>query len=94
MYIEFELPKGTTGITAGSANTNIEQVLSRWSSRYQIAYISKTIKYTKRVTFDQDEFYSLFALTWGSFDESKHSYLNRWRIVSDLNNKTEFSSRV
>lgn len=91
MYIEFVLPNGAGGMAAQAADYRIKRALDEWSDRHQIPYVSKHIKYTRRVTFDADEYYSLFALTWGQFDETKHSCLNRWRIVSDLNNKTEFN---
>jgi len=94
MYIEFVLPNGAGGMAAHTADAKIQRALAEWSSQYQIPYVSKHIKYTRRVTFDTDESYSLFALTWGHFDETKNSCLNRWRIVSDLNNKTKFDSRV
>lgn len=94
MYIEFSLPSGlvTPGQTAFHANKIINNELVLWSQRYQIPYDTKIVKYIKRVTFEQDEHYSLFAMTWNP--DRKFYALGRWRIVSDLNNKIEFDSRV
>lgn len=88
MYIEFALPTGAAGAAAGYANFVIETALKQWGKKHQIAYISKVIKFTKRVTFDQDQDYTVFALTWNS--GKTHQYLSRWHIVSDLNNKIKF----
>lgn len=87
MYIEFSLPKGSPG-RAGSAaayvNRQITNALHQWSDKYNIPYNSKIHKFTKRVTFDSDEHYTLFSITW---NVKKDNFLDRWRIVSDLNNK-------
>lgn len=94
MYIEFSLPTGAGGMAAGYTNAEIERVLSQWSSHHQINYISKTIKYTKRVTFERDESYTVFAMTWSQFCSPKKPFLSKWRIVSDPNNKTTFDFAV
>ncbi len=87
MYIEFRL--GTAnGDGAAQANMIINNALHEWSDRYEIPYNTKIIKYTKRITFDQDEHYSLFAMTWNP--DQKFYALSKWRIVSDLNNKSSF----
>lgn len=88
MYIEFELSRRDAlmvGLVAWRAENIIDRELVAWSERYQIAYKTKTIKYRKRVTFDSDESYSLFAMTWNP--DRKFQVLSKWRIVSDLNNK-------
>jgi hypothetical protein len=92
MYIEFSLPNGAAGQAAGHANMIVNNELVLWSQKYQIPYTTKIVKYIKRVTFEQDEHYSLFAMTWNP--AQKFYALGRWRIVSDLNNKIEFDSRV
>ena len=92
MYIEFSLPTGAAAQSARHANMIINNELEAWSEKYNIKYQTKIIKYTKRVTFDDERFYSVFAMTWNP--ERKYTALGRWRIVSDLNNKTEFDSRV
>lgn len=88
MYIEFDLAKADSllpGLVMYRANLIIDRELTLWSNRYQIPYRTKTVKYKKRVTFDSDESYSLFSMTWNT--ERKFRALGKWRIVSDLNNK-------
>ena len=88
MYIEFELANPDdvlVGLVAYRADTLIDQALANWSELYQTAYKTKRVKYKKRVTFDSDESYTLFAMTWNT--ERKFRALGKWRIVSDLNNK-------
>ena len=94
MYIEFSLSYGSANAqtTAAQANIIINNHLVLWSQKYQISYTTKIVKYTKRVTFEQDEHYSLFAMTWNP--DKRYYALGRWRIVSDLNNKTSFDSAV
>jgi hypothetical protein len=92
MYIEFALPRGAAGQAAAHANGVLNQYLHKWSDRYCIPYTTKIHNFTKRIAFDNDEHYSLFVLTWNP--DKKYHFLSRWRIVSDLNNKTEFDSSV
>lgn len=91
MYIEFQLPDGSAGQTPGYPNMLINRALHEWSDRYNIPYNVKNVKYFKRITFDDDAHYTLFSMTW---NPANQRFLDRWRIVSDLNNKIEFSSRV
>ena len=88
MYIEFSLPNGSAGQAAAHSNRMITMALHEWSTKYDIPFNTKTIKYIKRVTFENDEHYSFFAMTWNP--DKKFHALGRWRIVSDLNNKIEF----
>jgi len=90
VYIEFQLPNGSAGQAAAHANRIITLALHDWSDKYNIPYNVKNVKYFKRVTFDQDEHYSFFAMTWNP--DKKIHVLGKWRIVSDLNNKIEFDS--
>lgn len=90
MYIEFSLPNGSAGQAAAHSNRIITMALHEWSTKYDIPFNTKTIKYIKRVTFENDEHYSFFAMTWNP--DKKFHALGRWRIVSDLNNKKEFDS--
>lgn len=63
MYIEFRmvwLPDGTT--TAAWPTIGVE--LHNWAAKYNIKYRQKIIKHTLRVTFDSDDSYMLFAMTW------------------------------
>lgn len=90
MYIEFSLPNGSAGQAAAHSNRMITMALHEWSTKYDIPFNTKIIKYIKRVTFENDEHYSFFAMTWNP--DKKFHALGRWRIVSDLNNKKEFDS--
>jgi len=90
MYIEFSLPNGSAGQAAAHSLLSIRKTLVTWGQKYNVPYSEKTIKYTHRVTFDDDAHYSLFAMTWNP--DKKFYALDRWRIVSDLNNKTSFDS--
>ena len=80
MYIEFDL----THIKTSGELLLLRKEILDWAKRYDIAYREKTIKFKYRVTFDQDKTYSFWAVTW---NPKQHSQLNRYRIVSDLNNK-------
>jgi hypothetical protein len=84
MYIEFTLPQGAGGMAAGHTLRLIKLSLEEWCDKYQITCQQKTEKYRHRITFNDDEYYTLFSLTW---NPERKSYLGRWRIVSDLNNK-------
>ena len=43
---------------------NLNDALHAWSDRFDIPYNTKIVRYIKRVTFDLDEHYTLFAVTW------------------------------
>ena len=81
MYIEFDL----SGIKTSGEFLLLRKELLEWGKRYSIKYREKTIKRTHRVTFDQDENYSFWAITWNPHYEFELS--RQYRIVSDLNNK-------
>ena len=90
MYIEFELrdPNKITmapGQAAGNALHIIKKEMQAWSKRYGIPYREKSIKYQYRVTFDKDQTYSFWAMTWNV--NQRYHATTRYRIVSDLNNK-------
>ena len=63
MYLEFSFPN-TPGGTAAYAYEYLISDLATWSDQHNIAYRKKYIKYCVRVTFDDDTFYSFFAITW------------------------------
>jgi hypothetical protein len=86
MYIEFTLPQGAGGMTATHALNMVIRKLSTWANRYNVSYRTKTIKYKVRVTFDLDDCYTLFGLTWTV--DPKHPSWTDYRMISDLNNKT------
>jgi hypothetical protein len=43
---------------------NLNTALHAWSDRFDIPYNTKTVRNIKRVTFDQDDSYTLFAVSW------------------------------
>jgi hypothetical protein len=89
VYIEFTLPQGPSGITAVQpaihALNIVSNKLSAWAQKYNVEYKTKTIKYKIRVTFDSDEYYTLFGLTW--VQDPKYPSWTDYRVISDLNNK-------
>jgi hypothetical protein len=85
MYIEFQLPRGAGGQTASYALSIVQKKLILWAAKYSVEYRTKIFKYTLRVTFDSDESYTLFALTWTT--DPKHPSWTSYRLVTDLNNK-------
>ena len=61
MFIEFQLPQDESyGYVLQSIRLNIVD----WATRYNIPYTQKTIKYTHRLAFDRDQYYTIFATTW------------------------------
>jgi hypothetical protein len=89
VYIEFTLPQGPSGITvlapAMQASNVVTTKLATWAQKHDVEYKTKTIKYKIRVTFDSDEYYTLFGLTWVL--DPKYPSWTDYRVISDLNNK-------
>jgi hypothetical protein len=74
MYIEFWL-----------SSDLVRNKLNAWAVKYNIKYRTKVVKYTLRVTFDSDDSYTLFALTW--VPDPEHPEWTSYRLITDLNNK-------
>ena len=86
MYIEFRLPRGAGGPDQASyALSIVQKKLGLWAVKYNIKYRTKVFKYTLRVTFDSDQSYTLFAMTWVPHPD--HPEWTSYRLVTDLNNK-------
>ena len=85
MYIEFSLPKDAAGQAAIYVNQILTRELNRWSKQHGIAYNTKNIKYTKRVTFDDDASYSFFAMSWSPKPGNFESYLLNYRLIEPMN---------
>ena len=86
MYIEFRLPRGLGGPDQASyALSIVQKKLVLWAAKYEVEYRTKVFKYTLRVTFDSDESYTLFAMTWVPHPE--HPSWTNYRLITDLNNK-------
>jgi hypothetical protein len=58
VYLTFDL----TNIYLPQLNA----ALHVWSDRFGIPYNTKIVRNIKRVTFDQDNSYTLFAVSWNS----------------------------
>ena len=86
MYIEFRLPRGAGGPDQASyALSIVQKKLVLWAAKYEVEYRTKVFKYTLRVTFDSDESYTLFAMTWVPHPD--HPEWTSYRLITDLNNK-------
>jgi hypothetical protein len=85
MYIEFTLPTGAGGTAASFVNGLLNQELHAWSDRYNIPYNTKLVKYTKRITFDHDETYSFFAMTWNPQHKKFRNNLLNYRLIEPMN---------
>lgn len=85
MYIEFTLPTGAGGQAAQYVNSLLNRELHKWSDQYNIPYNTKVVKYTKRITFDDDRTYAFFALTWNPQHEKFRSHLLKYRLVEPMN---------
>ena len=85
MYIEFRLPQGASGGTATHALAVLRDKLVVWAAKYNVEYKTKLYKYSLRVTFDSDDLYTLFGLTWVT--DPKHPSWTNYRLITDLNNK-------
>ena len=84
MYIEFSLPTGAGGQAAAFTNNLLNKHLHAWADKYGIAYNKKIHKYTVRITFDNDQHYSLFAMTWSPKSDNFTSYLLNYRFVEPM----------
>ena len=63
MYIEFKLPHDES---YGYVLNLIKVEIVDWASKYNVPYTQKTIKYTHRLGFNKNEYFSLFPMTWNS----------------------------
>lgn len=84
MYILFDLPTGAGGQAAAYVNQLLTQELHAWSDRYQIPYNVKNVKYTKRVTFDDEKNYVFFAMTWSPKNTQFRHYLSNYRLIEPM----------
>jgi hypothetical protein len=49
----------------------IKAEVALWANQYGVpdsAYSQKTIKYTHRLGFNNEKYFSLFSMTWNKFD--------------------------
>lgn len=78
MYVQFDLPDDRIGAAILEA---IKSSIILWTHKYEIpssGYSQKTIKYTHRLGFNRQEYFSLFSMTYTDFN---------FRIVNVQNEK-------
>lgn len=85
MYIEFRLPSGAGGMAAQYTYGMLCRNLREWSNQYGIQYRTKIVKYTVKVTLENDNSYSFFGLTWQPTGSQMLSYLTNFRFVEPMN---------
>ena len=61
MFIEFKLPQDES---YGYILNLIKIEIVDWTTRYNVPYTQKTIKYTHRLGFNDKKYFSLFSMTW------------------------------
>lgn len=67
MYVEFSLPLDYRNQAAKIVRDSIMS----WANKYQIpatGYSQKTVKYTHRLGFNREEYFSLFSMTYTDFE--------------------------
>ena len=82
MLIEFDLPREREDFLY--VRRQIIYALERWAFEHNLNFQQKTAKYTHRVCFDDDAYYSFFAMSWQPPPHIKN-YSN-YRIVVNRNN--------
>jgi hypothetical protein len=55
--------------------------LDHWAQQYQIKYKIKFVKRTLRLTFDDDQHYTIFAMTWNP----EHNSLLNYSLIEPMN---------
>jgi hypothetical protein len=65
MYIEFQLSPDNNDMHARHRLWAIKQEIDTWVRQHQVVgYSQKTIKYTHRLGFNDERYFSLFSMTW------------------------------
>ena len=65
MYIEFQLSPNGNNMFSEWTLMEIKQAIEDWVTQYQVVgYSQKTIKYTHRLGFNDEKYFSLFSMTW------------------------------
>lgn len=73
------------GIAETHALRVLRYKLHKWTEKYHLESRTKIFKHTLRVTFDLDDSYTLFVLTW--VRDPQYPNWTNYRLVTDLNNK-------
>jgi hypothetical protein len=83
VFIEFKLPQDES---YGYVLNLIKVEIVDWATRYNVPYTQKTIKYTHRLGFNKEEYFSLFSMTWQSGKADCPSWLN-YQIINIANER-------
>ena len=68
MLIEFPLPSGAGGMVTAMARNALKQQIQIWAQRHEVEYTEKTVRYTHRLCFDDDRYYTLFMMSWDNWE--------------------------
>jgi hypothetical protein len=74
VFIEFSLPENNS---YNYVLTLIKLNIVDWATQQQIPYTEKTIKYTHRLAFNQDEHYTIFSMTWNPTPNLEFKIIDR-----------------
>lgn len=70
-----------------AALKDIKQEIENWTTKYGVyRYSQKTIKNTHRLGFDQEEYFSLFTMTWMAGVDDCPQWL-RFQLVNIANER-------
>lgn len=86
MYLQFSWPDNGHAHPA-ILDSVLQKALKDWSKQYQIQFRIKHHKWTTRVTFDNDNHYDFFRLSWRPRHENSHvqAYLTNYRLIEPMN---------
>lgn len=87
MYIEFILPQAPGGMAYQLYNNLLDRELQAWSNQFAVKYTVKNIKFTKRVTFDDDALYSFFSMTWNPKNDLLHIDMLNYRLIEPMHSR-------
>jgi hypothetical protein len=92
MYIEFYLPNDSAlNFSTNVVNfiqQSIIQSVDAWSGKHGIAYRSKLLRKTLRITFDHDSYYTLFVTSWCPPQVGQiHEWWFTYRIVEPMSTR-------
>lgn len=73
MYIKFELPSQI-------AAEYLDSEVKKWAQTYGIVYHKKLHKKQFRITFENDDLYSFFAMTWNP----KHMNMLSYQLIEPM----------
>lgn len=82
MYLLFKLPEDNW--EANYVYTALNHNLGQWSQQYDITYRFKFHRQNVRVTFDDEQSYSVFAMSWCPHAEYLQNYLTDYSLVEPM----------